>query len=125
MNLRSGQLALRQLDNERAPVNPDRNNSKARKLPSFVEGKDQIDNFIQRFERYARANLWREENWVISLGALLTGKALEAYTRLSEEDDYQELNNALLKIYNLTEEGYHEKLRKCRPEPEETVDQFI
>ena len=29
-----------------APVNPDRNNSKAPKLPSFVEGKDQIDNFI-------------------------------------------------------------------------------
>ena len=36
-----------------APVNPDRNNSKAPKLPSFVEGKDQIDNFIQHFERYA------------------------------------------------------------------------
>ena len=28
-----------------------------------MERKDQIDNFIQRFERYARANLWREENW--------------------------------------------------------------
>ena len=58
-----------------------------------VKGKDQIDNFIQRFEYYARANLWREENWAISLGALLTGKALEAYTRLSEEDamNYQNL----------------------------------
>ena len=33
----------------------------------------------------------------------MTGKALEVYTRLSEEDatDYQEL-----KIYNLTEERY-------------------
>ena len=84
-------------------MNPDRNNSKAPKLPSFVEGNDQIDNFIQRFERYDRANLWREENWAISLGALLAGKALEAYTRLSEEDamNYQELNNALLKRYNL------------------------
>ena len=56
------------------PVNPDRNNSKEPKLPSFVEGKDQIDNFIQRFERYARANLLREENcWAISLGAFFTG----------------------------------------------------
>ena len=63
-----------------------------------MEGKDQIDNFIQRFERYARANLWRKENWAISLGALLTGKALEAYTRLSEEDavNYEELKNFLL-----------------------------
>ena len=120
-------MALRQLDNERAPGNPDQNNSKAPKLPSFVEGKDKINNFIQRFERYARANLWLEENWTISLGALLTGKALEAYTRLSEEDamNYQELKNVFLKRYNLTEEGYHEKFRKCRPEPEETVDQFI
>ena len=33
-----------------ASVNPDRNHSKAQKLPSFMEGKDQIDNFIQRFE---------------------------------------------------------------------------
>ena len=39
--------------------------------------------------------------------------------------NYQELKNALLKTYYLTEEGYHEKFRKCRPEPEETLDQFI
>ena len=51
-------------------------------------------------------NLWREENWAISLGALLTGKALEAYTRLSEDAmNYQELKNALLKRYNLRKKG--------------------
>ena len=50
------------------------NNTKTPKLPSFVEGKDEIDNSIQRFERYARANGWAEENWAISLEALLTGK---------------------------------------------------
>ena len=111
-----------------ASVNPDiRNNSTAPKLPSFVEGKNLIDNFIQRFERYARANLWREENWAISQGAVLTCKALEAFTRVSEEEamNCQEIKNALLRRYNLTEEGYHEKLRKCRPEPDETVDQLI
>ena len=92
-----------------------------------MEGKDEIDNFIQRFERYARENGCAEENWAISLLALLTGKALEAYTRLSEEDasNYFELKNALLKRYNLTAEGYHEKFRKGRPEKEESVDQFI
>ena len=105
----------------------ERNNTKTPKLPSFVEGKDKIYNFIQLFERYARANGWAEENWAISLGALLTGKALEAYTRLSEEDaaNYLALKNALLKRYNLTTEGYHEKFRKCKPETEECVDQFI
>ena len=91
-----------------------------------MEGKDEID-FIQRFERYARANGWAEENWAISLCALLTGKALEAYTRLSEEDasNYVELKNASLKRYNLTAEGYHGKLQKGRSETEESVDQFI
>ena len=50
------------------------------------------------------------------IGALLTGKALEAYTRLSEEDasNYVELKNSLLKRYNLTAEGYHGKFRKAR-----------
>ena len=61
------------------------------------------------------------------MGALLTGKALEAYTRLTEEDasNYVELKNALLKRYNLTAEGYHGKFRKGRHEKEESVDQFI
>ena len=27
--------------------------------------------------------------------------------------------------YNLTEEGYREKFRKCKPEVEETMEQFI
>ena len=97
------ELELHRLNNERNPRNQDGRNIKAPKLPGFIEGKDQIDNFI-RFERYARASEWPEENWAISLGALLTGKALEAYTRLSEEDatNYRELKKALMNRYNLT-----------------------
>ena len=71
---------LRLRGNRQQDQQNERNNSKTPKLPSFVEGKDEINNFIQRFERYARANGWAEENCSISLGALLTGKALEAYT---------------------------------------------
>ena len=60
-----------------------------------MEGKDEINNFI-RFERYARANGWAEENRAISLGAPLTGKALEAYTRLLEDSsNYVELKKRL------------------------------
>ena len=52
-----------------------------------------------------------------SLGSLLTGKTLEAYTRLSEEDasNYVELKNSLLKRYHLTAEKYHGKFRKVDP----------
>ena len=118
---------LRLRRNRQQDQQNERSNTKTPKLPSFVEGKDEIDNFIRRFERYALANGCAEENWAISLGALLTGKALEAYTRLSEEDasNYVELKNALLKRYNLTAKGYHGKFRKGRPETEESIDQFI
>ena len=64
------ELELRRLDNERALVNREiRNNSKAPKLLFFAGTKDQIDNFIHSSERHVRANLWREGNGAISVGA--------------------------------------------------------
>ena len=38
---------------------------------------------------------------------------------------YPQLNKALLKRYNLTEDGYREKFRKCKPEQSETIEQLI
>ena len=74
-----------------------------------------------------RASQWRVEDWATSLGALLTGKAPESYSRLSEEDavNYNELKTTLLKRYNLTEEGYQKKFRQRKTEPDETLEQFI
>ena len=78
---------------------------------------DQMDSYNQRFESYAIASQWRVEDWATSLGALLTGKALKSYSRLSEEDavNYNELKNTLLKRYNLTKEGYRKKIRQIKP----------
>ena len=59
---------LRLRGNRQQDYQNERNSSKASKLPSFLEGKYEIYNFIQRFERYDRANGWAEENWAISLG---------------------------------------------------------
>ena len=39
--------------------------------------------------------------------------------------DYKQLKEALLKRYNLTENGYRLKFRKSRPEPAEKPDQCI
>ena len=109
------------------PGNAPQNNSKAPKLPAFVDGKDMIDSYLQRFERFARSNGWEESQWAISLSALLTGQALDVYSRLSDEEanDYKKLKNGLLKRYNLTETGYRQKFRTCKPEPNETPEQFI
>ena len=39
--------------------------------------------------------------------------------------DYDVLNGALLKRYNLTEDGYHSKFRSSKPDVFESPDQFI
>ena len=53
------------------------------KLPPFDETHDDIDAYLQRFERYARCQQWHEDNWALNLSALLKGKALEVYSRLT------------------------------------------
>ena len=56
------------------------------KLPYFDEAKYKMDSYISRFEKYATANKWERDRWAINLSALLKGRALEVYDRLSNED---------------------------------------
>lgn len=75
---------------------------KAPKLTTFVDGKNNIDNCQERFERFARNNEWSLRSWSNYFGALLTGRALEVYTRISrqEAEDYTKLKQALLNRFN-------------------------
>ena len=50
------------------------------KLPKFEEGKDDMDVYIELFERVASSQGWDQATWAISLSSLLTGKGLEVYT---------------------------------------------
>ena len=97
------------------------------KMPTFDEEKDKMDAYIKRFERHARLNDWPEHQWAGHLSALLTGKALETYSRLSEEQAelYEDLKAALLERYGLTAEGYRLKLRNILPETDESPSQFL
>ena len=106
---------------------PRTNAAKLLKLPSFNENHDKMYSFNQRFERYARAIQWIENEWATNLGALLTGKALQVYSRLSDEDavNYQELKSNLLKRYHPTEERFRRKFRQSKPGYEETLEQYI
>ena len=100
---------------------------KAPKLPSFVDGKDDLDAYLQRFERFATVAKWDKTGWASKLSALLSGRALEVYSRISEEaaQDYDRVRLALMKRYDLTEDGYRRKFRASKPEVEESPDQFI
>ena len=73
--------------------------AKAPKLPSFVDGKDDLDAYLQRFERFAETAKWNKIGWASKLSALLSGRALEVYSRLSEEaaKDYDKVKIALMK----------------------------
>ena len=80
-------------------------------LPSFVNGKDNLNEYFLRFERYASVAKWNRSTWATLLTPLLTGKAIEVYNRLSPEEamGYERLKVALLERYDFTERGYREK----------------
>ena len=96
------------------------------KLPYFEESKDKMDSYLSRFEKYATANKWDKNVWAAYLSALLKGRALDVYDRLSTEDaaEYDKLKNALLKNFDMTERGFRKKFRYSRPERSETFIQF-
>ena len=122
--LEPARLGQRNLD-DRPCDREDR--AKAPKLPSFVDGKDDWDAYLQMLERFADTSKWHITGWVSKLSSLLSGRALEVYSRLSEEaaKDHDKVKIALMKRYDLTEDGYRRKFRASKPEVVESPDQFI
>ncbi|XP_033108542.1 uncharacterized protein LOC117110070 [Anneissia japonica] len=100
--------------------------AKVPKLSAFCESNDDIDSYINRFERYAKNQKWPENEWATNLSALLTGGALEVYSRLPNTDaeNYQLLKCALLKRYDFTIEGFRSKCMSSKPNPGETGHQY-
>ena len=76
--------------------------AKAPKIPTSNEGKDEMDSYLLRFERYATAEKWEPDTWATGLSALLQGKALDVYALMPKEDalNYDKLKVALLKRYD-------------------------
>ena len=97
------------------------------KLPAFVDRKDDLDSWLLRFERFATTSGWRKESWCTSLSALLTGRALEVFCRLSEIEatDYDRVKEVLQKIYNLTEDYYKQRFHTCSQEEVKNPSMFI
>ena len=81
--------------------NPPQTKFKIAKLPPFDDSKDSVDAYLIRFEKYHEAMKTDKGDWAIYLSALLKGKALEVYSRLSsfEASNYEVLKSALLRRY--------------------------
>jgi len=101
--------------------------AKGPKMPCFDERSDDMDSFLHRFEVYADSQRWSKGQWAVYLSALLKGKALEVYSRLPVKDaqDYEILKDAMLKRFNLTEEGFKQKFTSAIAEAGEAPTQFI
>ena len=101
-------------------------NPRSPKLPYFDEHTDKMDSYLTRFESYALSNKWYPSMWASYLSALLKGRALEVFVRLSRDDqpDYGQIKEALLTNFDLTERSFRKKFRDCRPEKAETFRQF-
>ena len=104
-----------------------RNSGRSPKLPVFCDGKDDMDAYLQRFERYAENEGWEDGCYGTYLGTLLSGKALEVYSRLpaSEAKDYYKLKEALLIHYQLTQEDYRKKFHSGTQTSMETASQYL
>ena len=66
------------------------------------------DDYLRRFERYAINQGWDASLYAVFLSGLLTGHALEVYSRLpaSVANDYDKLKHSLLEWHQLTEEDF-------------------
>jgi len=103
-------------------------NIKLMKLPPFHEEKDDLDAYLNRFERTCRAFNVPQGQWSFQLARFLQGQALDhVYQRMTEEDvgDYDLLKNSLFKRFRLTERGYRKKFKSVRIEVGETAEQFV
>ncbi|XP_033761705.1 uncharacterized protein LOC117343459 [Pecten maximus] len=110
-----------------APPPSSRSVIKGPKLPPYEEGKDNIDSYLQRFERYATTQGWvKDSQWAPNLSVLLKGRALDVFSRLPVEQslDYEVLKCALLKRFEMTEQGFRKRFIDGRPEKGETFSQF-
>ena len=87
-------------------------NPRCPKLPYFDEQTDKMDSYLTRFESYALSNKWDPSMWASYLSALLKGRALEVFVRLSRDDqsDYGQIKEALLTNFDLTKRSFRKNL---------------
>lgn len=82
------------------------------KIPPYHIGED-IENYLLRFERIAKTWRWPESEWACRLVPLLSGKALEAYSAMDEDEAnrYICLKAALLTKFDISPETYRQRFR--------------
>ncbi|XP_066971747.1 uncharacterized protein [Macrobrachium rosenbergii] len=127
--LREHELALAKLNTDKCKTSPvDLESMKSiPKIPCFVDGQDEMDAYLSRFEKLAVFYKWKKEDYAYLLGTLLRGRALRIYIGLpsSVSDNYDELKLALLKVYHIDVDSYRKKFKESVVEDDESYIQLV
>ncbi|XP_042856047.1 uncharacterized protein LOC122242739 [Penaeus japonicus] len=97
------------------------------RLPTFHDGQDEIDSYLQRFERLAILHKWNKEDYHVYLGSLLRGHALKVYVSLPDETvkNYDKLKEALLRAYSVDADRYRRLFRESKCGEKESYIQMV
>ena len=81
-----------------------------------LSADDDIEHFLEMFERTAKQRRWPEDVWAMQLAGLLTGKAMAAYANLSvgAANDYHAVRQAILRRYQVNAETHRQQFRQGR-----------
>ena len=96
-------------------------------LQPFREDTINLKSYLDMFERYAHDAKWEFEACASKLGRLLSGNALDVYSKLPlvSANEYDTLKQALLERYQLTETEFKAKSYSSRLQEHETSAQCM
>jgi transposase InsO family protein len=96
------------------------------KMP-YYDDKDDLEVYFGQFERFAKSSEWPKKIWAPRFGALLKGKAREAYIKMSDEDaeDYDKVKETLLQKFQLNAEAFRKKFRSAKRAPNESYKECV
>ncbi len=97
--------------------------------PGFkkLEETDDIENFLETFERVATQQHWPDNVWAGQLAGLLTGRAQAAYAALdaTEAQEYKKVKEAILHRFDVNQETHRRRFRENRKGPEESYREWL
>ena len=99
---------------ERSKLREDR--AKPPKLPSFVDGKDDLDAYLQRFERFATTAKWEKKGWASKLSALIHPLHHKS-SYLHNEHAIPHTMQSTLVPFTCTQLTYPSKFHQCHVHP--------
>ena len=88
---------------------------------------DDIESYLQMFERVATQQSWPEDIWATQLAGLLTRDALDAFTSvpLAESNKYKVVKAAILSRFDVNAETYRQRFRRDAKKPGESFKGFL